>query len=185
MTVRHRYATWSKLVVSSAVALAVVVGPGLPGTHAEPVQIAFQVLDGPGVGFNDPLLGPQRLQAFAFAAARWGSFFVSAFPGETVPVGIRFGPLGETFGPDVLMDPDRAFGEVIHGLSSLERGMYEDLFWSLTPVQAVSEPASLWLVGAGLVGLLGYGWRRRLWQGLLGRPASESGTSCRVDGPRD
>jgi len=57
------------------------------------VQITFQVLDGPGVGFNDPILGPQRLQAFAFAAARWGSFFVSAFPGETVPVGISFGPL--------------------------------------------------------------------------------------------
>jgi hypothetical protein len=73
------------------------------------------------------------------------------------------------------MDPDKAFGEVIHDLSPLERGMYEDLFWSLTPVQAVPEPASLWLVGAGLVGLLGYGWRQRLWQGLLGRPASASG----------
>ena len=80
------------------------------------------------------------------------------------------------------MDPDKAFGEAIHDLSPLERGMYEDRFWSLTPVQAVPEPASLWLVGVGLVGLLGYGWRQRLWQGLLGRPASESGTSCRVDG---
>jgi hypothetical protein len=69
--------------------------------------------------------------------------------------------LSETFGPDVLMDPDKAFGEVIHDLSSLERGMYEDLFWTLTPVQAVPEPASLWLTGAGLVGLLGYGWWRR------------------------
>jgi PEP-CTERM motif len=67
--------------------------------------------------------------------------------------------LSETFGPDVLMDPDKAFGEVIHDLSPLERGMYEDLFWSLTPVQAVPEPTSLWLVGAGLVGLLGYSWR--------------------------
>ena len=93
MTVRHRYATWSKFVVASVVALAVVVGLGVPGPDADPVQITFQVLDGPGVGFNDPILGPQRLQAFAFAAARWGSFFVSAFPGETVPVGISFGPL--------------------------------------------------------------------------------------------
>src|SRR4029450_1291650 len=95
MTVRHRYATWSKFVVSSVVALAVVVGLGPPAPHPEPVQIAFQVLDGPGVGFNDPLLGPQRLQAFAFAAERWGSFFVSPFLGETVPVGIRFGPLAD------------------------------------------------------------------------------------------
>ena len=61
MTVRHRYATWSKFVVASVVALAVVVGLGVPGPHADPVQITFQVLDGPGVGFNDPILGPQRL----------------------------------------------------------------------------------------------------------------------------
>src|SRR5262245_18671882 len=95
MTVRHRYATWSKFVVASVMALAVVVGLGAPSSHAGPVQIAFQVLDGPGVGFNDPILGPQRLQAFAFAAARWGSLFDSAFPGETVPVGISFGPLAD------------------------------------------------------------------------------------------
>jgi len=39
--------------------------------------------------------------------------------------------------------------------------MYEDLFWTLTPTQAVPEPASLWLMGAGRVGLLGFGWWRR------------------------
>jgi len=317
-TLRHRIASVRLgLIVGVALALGVPVF-GVPGSHAAPVQVTFEVLDAPDVGFNDPVLGPQRLQAFAFAAARWGSFFVSAFPGETVPVGIRFGPLAdfvafsntfhfdtgdvslpgalaehlvggdvlpgldgvitfsaqepfylgttgqpastqfdfvtfamhelghifgftsflqadgtyqgsptvydlfvgdvagnqlvalppaarlaaatsgdgllwlgpqgiagnngvppqlsagtpfvlatnvnhlsETFGPDVLMDPDKAFGEVIHDLSPLERGMYEDLFWSLTPVQAVPEPASLWLVVVGLVGLLWYGCRRR------------------------
>ena len=70
MTVRHRYATWSKFVVSSVVALALVVGLGLPGTHADPVKVTFQVLDGPGVGFNDPLLGPQRLAANSKALSR-------------------------------------------------------------------------------------------------------------------
>ena len=70
MTVRHRYATWSEFVVASVVALAVIVGLGVSRPHADPVQITFQVLDGPGVGFNDPFLGPQRLQAFTFAAVR-------------------------------------------------------------------------------------------------------------------
>jgi hypothetical protein len=85
MTVRHRYATWSKFVVASVVALAVVVGLGVPGPHADPVQITFQVLDGPGVGFNDPILGPQRLQAFAFAAARWAASLSAHFPAKRCP----------------------------------------------------------------------------------------------------
>ena len=95
MTVRHRYATWSKFVVSSVVALAVVVGLGLPGTHAEPVQIAFQVLDGQAWASMTPSWAPSGCKPSPSRAARWGSFFVSAFPGETVPVGIRFGPLAD------------------------------------------------------------------------------------------
>jgi hypothetical protein len=64
--------------------------------------------------------------------------------------------LSETFGPDVLMDPNKAFGEAIHGLSPMERGMFEDLAWILAPVvsQVVAEPNTILLLVTGLAVLL-------------------------------
>jgi hypothetical protein len=67
-----------------------------PEATAEPVFIDVQVVDEPGGGFNDPVLGPQRLAAMHFAADLWGSFFVASFPGETVVVEVEWVPtLGE------------------------------------------------------------------------------------------
>jgi hypothetical protein len=67
-----------------------------PEATPEPIFIDVQVVDEPGGGFNDPLLGPQRLAAMHFAADLWGSFFVASFPGETVVVEVEWVPtLGE------------------------------------------------------------------------------------------
>jgi hypothetical protein len=78
-------------------AIAMICGvalapPSVPRASAEPIAIDVQVEDDPGIGFNDPVLGPQRLAAVRAAADRWGSFFVSSFPGETVPVVVKMVP---------------------------------------------------------------------------------------------
>ena len=36
--------------------------------RAEPIPINFTVLDDPGEGFNDPVLGPAKQAAFRYAA---------------------------------------------------------------------------------------------------------------------
>lgn len=62
----------------------------------DPIAIDVQVADEPGGGFNDPVLGPQRLNAMRTAADLWGSFFASSYPGETVQVLVEMVPsLGE------------------------------------------------------------------------------------------
>jgi hypothetical protein len=62
----------------------------------DPIVIDVQVMDEPGGGFNDPVLGPQRLNAMRTAAELWGSFFTSSYPGETVEVLVEMVPsLGE------------------------------------------------------------------------------------------
>jgi hypothetical protein len=66
-------------------------------SSAAPIGIQPVVLDAPGEGFNDPVLGPERLAAFRFAADMWGSFFESSFPGETVRVGISLDPVPGDF----------------------------------------------------------------------------------------
>jgi hypothetical protein len=286
---------------------------------ADPIKFEIQVLDDAGHGFNDPILGAQRLNAFQFAANLWGSFFVSSFPGETVRVGVQVGPLlnfeaftstvnfltpsvaipisvldhllrsdfapnrlagtitfneqsdfflgidgnpgdrldfvtfalhelghvfgfisflnpagtydanvpsvydlqvedqfgnllvdrppearlaaatsgnglfwggadgvagnggirpnlsagttflkgsnvvhlSNAFGPgNLLMDAVTDEGQVIRTLSPVERGMFQDLFWTLAPTQAVPEPSTLVLLSIGLVALLAYAWRK-------------------------
>src|SRR6516164_2108104 len=72
-------------VIAAAMILAAFTSAG-----ASPIPVTFQVLDDPGTGFNDPVLGAARQEAFRFAADRWVSFFESTFPGQSVDVGIRF-----------------------------------------------------------------------------------------------
>src|SRR5688572_27054313 len=59
-------------------------------TSAAPIPITVQVLDPPGQGFNDPVLGAARQAAFRYAADLWGGFFQPTFPGQVVDVGIQF-----------------------------------------------------------------------------------------------
>jgi hypothetical protein len=69
-----------------------------PRASAAPIAIDVQVGDGPGQGFNDPVLGPQRLSAMRSAARIWGRFFVASFPGETVHVLVQMVPTLDGFG---------------------------------------------------------------------------------------
>ncbi len=58
-------------IVSGLLIVALVTFHPAPASAA-PIQFEIHVLDDPGKGFNDPILGAQRLSAFEFAANRWG-----------------------------------------------------------------------------------------------------------------
>ena len=110
--------TASSRFVATALGLtfSALIAFHVPSAEAAPIKIEVLVQDGPGEGFNDPVLGPQRLFAFQFAASLWGSFFVSSFPGQTVRVGINVGPLadfaalGDPLNLRIDLPPPVAFG---------------------------------------------------------------------------
>jgi hypothetical protein len=90
--------------IDRAIACAVIVVFALaiaPDIRADPIRFEMQVVDGPGKGFNDPALGQQRRQAFQFAASRWGGFFQSSFPGETINLQVSFAPISPGSGERV------------------------------------------------------------------------------------
>src|SRR5262245_6634912 len=67
-------------LASAAVVCGVALGLGhAPPASAAPITVDIQVIDEPGGGFNDPVLGPARLNAMRFAAGVWGSFFDASF----------------------------------------------------------------------------------------------------------
>ena len=51
-------------------------------------------LDGPGEGFNDPVLGSDRFNAITYAANLWGNCILNAFPDETITIDARMDPMG-------------------------------------------------------------------------------------------
>ena len=51
-------------------------------------------MDSPGEGFNDPVLGSDRLNALTYAADMWGSSILGAYPGETITIDAKMDPLG-------------------------------------------------------------------------------------------
>ena len=78
---------------TAVIAFVLVVPLGFITASAAPIPINLIVEDGPGEGFNDPVLGPARLSAMRFAADLWGSFFERTFPTQVIDVGITFDPL--------------------------------------------------------------------------------------------
>jgi len=77
------------LAVCSGVALTLL---SALSARAEPIAIDIQVAHEPGDGFNDPVLGAQRLAAMRTAADLFGHFFTASHPGETVPVQVEMVP---------------------------------------------------------------------------------------------
>jgi hypothetical protein len=57
---------------------------------AQAITFQFDVLDAAGQGFNDPVLGPQRLAAVQFAGQYWGNLLPNTFAGETIHVNVSF-----------------------------------------------------------------------------------------------
>jgi len=110
------------------------VALGLPFARpasADPIVIDVQVADDPGVGFNDPVLGPKRLAAVRAAAALWGSFFVSSYPGETVPITVEMAPTLGDFGAKTQVRAttlSTAIGDITVQYSIMEHTSGQDLF---------------------------------------------------------
>jgi hypothetical protein len=58
------------------------------------VALVASYRDGPSEGFNDPVLGAQRKQAFEFALGLWSQYLVAAYDGETITVDAAMDPMG-------------------------------------------------------------------------------------------
>src|SRR3954454_2254482 len=95
------------LVFFSLVTLGCVSFSG----RAEPIPINLIVVDGPGEGYNDPVLGPARLAAMQYTANLWGSFFEKTFPTQAVDVRVSIDPIPNVGTVDLL------------GISSSPRGV--------------------------------------------------------------
>jgi hypothetical protein len=91
----------------------------------------------------------------AYAANGDAPFNLSASPNFNPDVNVLH--ISDTFFPvEVLMDPNKMFGEVIHTLHAVERGIFTDLQWTLAPPrdESVPEPSGLLLLLAGLAAVL-------------------------------
>jgi len=66
----------------------------VPAAEALGVLFSINNLDGPGEGFNDPVLGSARLDALTYAANIWGDALAEAYPGETITIDAKMDPLG-------------------------------------------------------------------------------------------
>ena len=75
--------------------MVVALVVALPGT-ASAIMLNFVNNDGPGEGFNDPVLGPDRVAALTYSMNLWGHLLVDAYPGETINVLAQMDPLGGT-----------------------------------------------------------------------------------------
>jgi hypothetical protein len=86
-----------------------------------------------------------------FAANGDAPFNLSASPNFNPDVNVLH--ISDTYFPvEVLMDPNKEIGEVIHSLHAVERGIYTDLQWTLAPLRdgSMPEPSPLLLLLAGL-----------------------------------
>lgn len=61
---------------------------------ADPVQFSITYLDGANEGFNDPVVGTARKNAFSFALDQWSDVLIASYAGETINVTAEFSSLG-------------------------------------------------------------------------------------------
>ena len=87
-------------------------------SRAAPIPINLIVADDPGEGYNDPVLGPARLDAMQYAVNLWGSFFEKTFPTQAVDVRVSMDPLPNTATEDLL-----GFSNAPRGLVPPERAL--------------------------------------------------------------
>ncbi len=61
---------------------------------ASGVTFVIDNIDDPGEGFNDPVLGAQRLSALTYAANIWGGLLRDAYSGQTITIRAQMDPMG-------------------------------------------------------------------------------------------
>jgi hypothetical protein len=144
------------LVFGFSVVTPLVLPPGTPTVVASSVVGGLTDFTGDGVAVT-PVLPSGLLQDNETSHSLWSVGPAVSFPAGT-PGALPYGPFA--FGPEA--------GPVIFSLDVLS----DRVFFSLSPdgdiasltgfcsIVAIPMPASAFLFGTGLLGLLGYGWRR-------------------------
>ena len=76
-----------------AILIAVVLPLRGSLSFAVPIPFVFQYNDAAGIGFNDPVNGPQRKAALEFAGNVLGNLLDQSYSTETINVAVQFTPL--------------------------------------------------------------------------------------------
>jgi hypothetical protein len=124
---------------------------GYFGAHADKLDSFQLVLRGPG--YNIPV--GEGAIGFFYKTMQWETGDASGGSGGFggTPAAVGFGD-GQSNG-EVLQ------GSITNGISGIVNDTHIWFDPNLQPITGAPEPASLTMVGLGVAGLLGYGWRRR------------------------
>jgi hypothetical protein len=89
----HRLST---LIVTTITYVAAAMLASVPASSVWAINFQLINSDGPGEGFNDPVLGSQRASAFQHALDIWSGLLGDSYVSETIKVQAKMDPLAGT-----------------------------------------------------------------------------------------